>query len=642
MYMRYFKADKILLLLFLIMGVYSCASIGQPDGGEYDETPPKFIKSIPTPFGVNFNGNKITIEFDENVKLEKASEKVIVSPPQLEMPEIKANGRNVIVELQDSIKQNTTYTIDFSDAIVDNNEGNPLGNFALTFSTGSVVDTMEVSGTVLNAKNLEPIKGILVGLHSDLSDSAFMKKPFERVGRTDSRGHFTIRGVAPNKYKIYALLDGNQNSFYDSKSEMIAFSDSIIVPSSMPSERQDTVWRDSTHIDTIKNVKYTRFLPDNIILKAFRADNDRQFLTKSQRDNINHFILQFSAKADTLPTLKGLNFDEKDAFIIEKTNRNDSICYWIKDSLIYEKDTLEMKMDYLFSDSLGNLVPKTDTLFLVNKYNKAQRDKFEQQAREQKDKERKKKEKKGEVYIEPTSFLKMNPTISQSMDIGKNIELSFEEPIGKIDTTAIHLKIKKDTLWMDEPFLIMEDSIIPRKYNILAEWIPEQEYEFSMDSLAIKGIYGLYTDKYSQKFKIKKLEDYGTLYLNIVGADSNAIAELLDSKEQVLDRVKVGKNGAADFYFLKPETKYYVRMFNDSNNNGIWDAGNFEKNIQAEEMFYFPKSWQMKANFEFNETWDIKSTPFDRQKLNEIKKQKPEEEKKIKDRNLERARKLGR
>ena len=116
----------------------------------------------------------------------------------------------------------------------------------------------------------------------------------------------------------------------------------------------------------------------------------------------------------------------------------------------------------------------------------------------------------------------------------------------------------------------------------------------------------------------------------------------MDSKEQVLDRVKVGKNGAADFYFLKPETKYYVRMFNDSNNNGIWDAGNFEKNIQAEEMFYFPKSWQMKANFEFNETWDIKATPFDRQKLNEIKKQKPEEEKKIKDRNLERARKLGR
>lgn len=639
--MSYFKRYRIFFLLLLIIGVYSCASIGQPDGGEFDEVPPKFVKSSPAPFTVNFKGKKITIEFDENVKIEKASEKVIVSPPQLEMPEIKAVGKNITVELQDTIKANTTYNIDFADAIVDNNEGNPLGNFALTFSTGSTVDSMEVSGTVLNAKNLEPIKGILVGLHSDLADSAFVKKSFERVGRTDGRGHFTVRGVAPGKYRIYALMDGNQNSLYDSKSEMMAFGDSLIIPSMMSSERQDTLWKDSVHIDTIKTVKYTRFLPDNIILKAFRAENDRQFFVKSQRDKENHFILQFSAKADTLPALKGLNFDERDAFIIEKTNRNDSICYWIKDSLLCNQDTLEMKMDYLYSDSLGNLVPKCDTLLLVNKFNKEQREKFAKVAKEEKEKERKKKSKKGEEYVEPTAFLKMNAEIPQTFDLGKNIVFSFEEPVSKIDTAAVHLKVKQDTIWKDEPLLIMEDSIVPRRYNLLAEWLPEKEYEFTMDSLAITGLYGLKTDKYTQKFKIKKLEDYGTLYLNIVGADNNAIVEMLDNKEEVVSSVRIGKNGAADFYFLKPETKYYIRLFNDRNNNGIWDPGNFEKGIQAEEVYYFPKSWQMKANFEFNESWDINATSFDRQKLNEIKKQKPDEAKKIRDRNKERARKLA-
>ena len=172
--------------------------------------------------------------------------------PQLEQPEIKASGRKVVVGLVDSLRPNTTYTIDFADAIVDNNEGNPLGNYAFTFSTGTTIDTMEVSGTVLSASDLEPVKNIQVGLHSDLSDSAFMKKPFDRVSRTDSRGHFSIRGIAPGKYRIYALMDGNQNYLFDSKTEMIAFSDSIIIPAMEDAMRQDTIWKDSLTIDTIK------------------------------------------------------------------------------------------------------------------------------------------------------------------------------------------------------------------------------------------------------------------------------------------------------------------------------------------------------------------------------------------------------
>ena len=634
---------KLPALLMLMIVVYSCASMGNPDGGPYDEEPPKFVRSTPKPFAINSKEKKVTIEFDEFIKLEKAAEKVVVSPPQLEQPEIKASGRKVVVGLVDSLRPNTTYTIDFADAIVDNNEGNPLGNYAFTFSTGTTIDTMEVSGTVLSASDLEPVKNIQVGLHSDLSDSAFMKKPFDRVSRTDSRGHFSIRGIAPGKYRIYALMDGNQNYLFDSKTEMIAFSDSIIIPAMEDAMRQDTIWKDSLTIDTIKSVGYTRFLPDDIILRAFKEENDRQYLTRSERDKENHFVLTFSARADMLPTLKGLNFDERDAFIIEKTDRNDSICYWIKDSLIYQMDTLEIQMDYLATDTLDRLVPQTDTLFLANKLTRAEREKLEAKAAEEKEKERKKKEKKGEkIEPEPTKFLTLNVDAPSAFDLDRNVYLSFDEPVASIDTAAIHMEIKKDSLWEEIPFLFVSDSVLPRKYEILAEWEPEKEYQLSIDSMAFKGVYGLHTNKVKQTMKVKKLDEYGTILLNITGADSTAVVELLDGSGKVLRQQRITPQNTADFYYLNPGTKFYIRLFNDRNGNGVCDTGKYSDHLQPEEVYYFPKVWEMKANFEFEENWNINAVPVEKQKLDEIKKQKPEETKKIQDRNKERARKLGR
>ena len=634
---------KLPALLMLMIVVYSCASMGNPDGGPYDEEPPKFVRSTPKPFAINSKEKKVTIEFDEFIKLEKAAEKVVVSPPQLEQPEIKASGRKVVVGLVDSLRPNTTYTIDFADAIVDNNEGNPLGNYAFTFSTGTTIDTMEVSGTVLSASDLEPVKNIQVGLHSDLSNSAFMKKPFDRVSRTDSRGHFSIRGIAPGKYRIYALMDGNKNYLFDSKTEMIAFSDSIIIPAMEDAMRQDTIWKDSLTIDTIKSVGYTRFLPDDIILRAFKEENDRQYLTRSERDKENHFVLTFSARADTLPTLKGLNFDERDAFIIEKTDRNDSICYWIKDSLIYQMDTLEIQMDYLATDTLDRLVPQTDTLFLANKLTRAEREKLEAKAAEEKEKERKKKEKKGEkIEPEPTKFLTLNVDAPSAFDLDRNVYLSFDEPVASIDTAAIHMEIKKDSLWEEIPFLFVSDSVLPRKYEILAEWEPEKEYQLSIDSMAFKGVYGLHTNKVKQTMKVKKLNEYGTILLNITGADSTAVVELLDGSGKVLRQQRITPQNTADFYYLNPGTKFYIRLFNDRNGNGVWDTGKYSEHLQPEEVYYFPKVWEMKANFDFEENWNINAVPVEKQKLDEIKKQKPEETKKIQDRNKERARKLGR
>lgn len=637
------KKHKLPLLLMLVIIGYSCASMGTPDGGPYDEMPPKFVGSTPRIYAVNAKNQKLELEFDEFIKLEKASEKVVVSPPQLDQPEIKVLGKKVVVELIDTLKDSTTYTIDFSDAIVDNNEGNPMGHFTYSFSTGSSIDTMEVSGTVLNAADLEPIKGIQVGLHKNLNDSAFTKLPFDRVSRTDSRGHFSIRGVAPGKYRIYALLDGNQNYLFDSKTEAIAFSDSIIIPSMMSATRQDTIWKDTLTIDTIKTIGYTRFMPDDIILRVFKEENTRQYFSRGQRDKENHFILKFSAKADTLPTLTGLNFDATDAFIVEPNAGNDSICYWIKDSLVYQMDTLQLKMDYLYTDSLNQLVPKTDTIYLANKLTRAQKEKLAKKEAEEKEKERKKKERKGEkVGPEPTPFLNMKVDAPSTFDINKNIVLSFEEPVVRMDTSAIHVNVKVDTLWVKTPFLLVADSVVPRQYEILASWEPEKEYQLQIDSAAITGLYGLQTNKVEQTLKVKKLDEYGTLLLNLPGVEQTCIVELLDSSGKVLRQQAVTPEGTADFYYLAPNTKYYIRMFDDRNGNKVWDTGVFETGIQPEEVYYFPKVWEMKANFEFEETWDVHAVPIDKQKLDEIKKQKPEETKKVQNKNLERAKRLGR
>lgn len=634
---------KYVAFLLVIIGFYACASTGMPDGGPYDETPPKFVRANPEPNATNNKRKKISIEFDEYIKLDNPSEKVIISPPQKEAPEVKVSGHRVLVEFFDTLRENTTYTVDFGDAIVDNNEDNPLGNFAYAFSTGAHIDTMEVSGTILNAENLEPVKGIQVGLHQNLEDSAFVKLPFDRISRTDSRGHFTIRGVAPGKYRIYALMDGNQNYLFDSKTEAIAFQDSLVVPDMRQAVRQDTVWNelDTLAYDTIYDVHYTRFLPDNLILRSFKEENPMQYLVKSEREQLNRFSLYFSAKADTLPTIKGLDFDEKNAFVIESNPRNDTIRYWIKDTVMCERDTLTFQMDYLATDTLGQLVPKTDTLRMVNKIDKKRRMALAEEAMKKEEKERKKRAKKGDTLRVEPKFFAMSVDAPSSLDLNRNIVLKFDEPVEHIDTAAIHMAVKVDSMWNTIPFILMKDSIVPRQYQILADWQPGQEYQLKIDSLGIKGIYGLYTDKVEQQLKVKTLEEYGTLYLNIVGAGPHAIVQLLNSSDGVVRQQPVTDKNTCDFYFLQPSTKYYIRLFNDDNNNGVWDTGNYEEKRQPEEVFYFPKVWEMKANFEFEETWDVHAVPLDKQKLDEIKKQKPDEAKKIKDRNKERARKLG-
>ena len=615
------KAFPVVVLAAIL---YSCASIGRPEGGPKDYDPPRFVGSTPVAGAINNKRTKVSLQFDEFIKLEKATEKVVVSPPQIQQPEIKASGKRIQVNLLDSLKPNTTYTIDFSDAIVDNNEGNPLGNFAFTFSTGAQIDTMEVSGTVLDASNLEPIKGILVGLHANLNDTAFTKLPFDRVARTDSRGRFSIRGVAPGKYRIFGLMDSDQNFAFTQKSEVIAFNDSLIIPRMEERLRMDTAWVDSLTYDTIVEKKYMHYLPDDVILRAFKELNYSQYLIKSERLVPQKFTLYFAGKADTLPVLKGLNFEDKDAFIIEKNQRNDTIHYWVKDSLLYKQDTLALSLTYLYTDTLNQLIPRTDTLKLVSKQKTL--------TKEEPEKKKKKKKKDEEDEPEPTKFLPVNVGAPSSMDVYGSISLTFDEPIARFDSAAIHLKEKVDTLWKDIPFEFEQDSLNLKRFNLYYDWEPGNEYEFSVDSTAFHGIYGLFTDKIKQGFKVRKLEEYASITFLVTGADSTAFVELLDAQDKVVRQRRLTDGGYADFYFLNPG-KYCARLVNDRNGNGIWDTGNFEKGEQPEEVYYYNMILEPKANWDLDkQSWDIHAIPLDKQKLDELKKQKPDEDKKKKDR----------
>lgn len=630
-------------LLFAVLAmVCSCAKMGQPDGGWYDETPPAIVRTSPADQGVNIKAKKINIYFNEYIQVDNPTEKVVISPPQIEQAEIKPSGKKIEVELKDSLKPNTTYTIDFSDAISDNNENNPLGNYTFTFSTGDHIDTMQVAGYVLNAENLEPIKGILVGLYNNLSDTIFTKEPMLRVSRTDSRGHFVIKGVAPGDYRIYALQDADNNYYFNQKSEQLAFTHDIITPTFKPDIRQDTLWRDSLHIDSIARVPYTHFLPDDIVLRAFTEVQTDRYLIKSERNEPDHFTLFFSYGDSLLPQIRGLNFNEHDAFITELSEKRDTITYWLRDTMLVNQDTLRMELKYMATDTLGVLRLQTDTMDILSKqpYEKRMKQKQDKYEEWKKKQERAKKRDKPYETEMPAELLEPKYNVASEPNPDQNITIEMPAPLAKVETSCVHLYSKYDTLWYRSPFVLRPKEGVNRTYELLGEWRPGIEYSLEIDTMAFTDIYGKTTAPFKQGFKVKTEDSYATLMFDITGmADTTVVVQLLNTSDAMVKETST-TNGRAEFYYIKPGT-YYARMYVDSNKNGKWDTGDYAADRQAETTYYYPEKIECKEKWDLTLTWNPMSRSLDRQKPLEITKQKPEKEKTIKRRNQERASKLG-
>ncbi len=621
--MQFLKKYTILSLVLgiIIASLVACANMSTPEGGEMDFDPPKIVKTTPNFNATNVEKGKIVFEFDENVTLEKPSENVIITPPQKTFPVIQSVNRRLTVELKDTLLENTTYTIDFTSAIKDNNEGNPLENFSFSFSTGDVVDSMVISGKVLTADNLEPVKGIYVGLHSNLDDTAFTKIRFDRIGKTGETGDFAIRGVAPGTYRLYALDDPSREYMYTNPSNAIAFFETQIEPSSMRDMRYDTLYVDTSKlvIDTIKAIEYTRFLPDNIVMRSFKSAFGRQYLQKYERTP-NKISLFFGSPTE-MPVLEPLSFDgDKDWYVLEKTAKNDTLIYWIKDQELVKTDTLTFKITYPRTDSLNQVVPYTDTLKLIDRTRK----KTEKEL--QKEKEQQEKDLR-EGKTPKITFLNMKCDLNASWDTFKDILLEFDEPVEGDLKSKIKLQQKVDTIYSDVDYQFVPDSLNGRKYSLRHKWVYGGEYRMEIDSARVYSIYGLWNNKYKQDFKVKAEDQYGQLAVMVAGIDSiPAFIELLDKSDKPIRKSRV-KDNVVVFRDLPPGT-YYARIILDENNNGVWDTGDFYTGRQPEMVCYYPGSFEIKAFWAIDnesEPWVVDVSTIAKQKPMEITKQKPEE-----------------
>lgn len=601
------------LLLTVIAGALlaACASMGRPEGGPVDVDPPVFVKSNPAPSQLNVKGNKIEIIFNENVQIENPSEKVVVSPAQQIQPVITALGRKVTVELRDTLIPSTTYTIDFSDAISDLNEKNLLDGFAIDFSTGDNLDSLRISGMVLQASNLEPAQGMLVGAYSNLADSAISTLRFERITKTNQLGQFTIRNLKPGTYRVFAVNDLNRDFHWD-RSEDIAFYDTTITPTAEVIQVADTL-RGADGSDSIVMMNATRFMPNDILLTWFNEDYHAQYLADNKRPERNRIEIRLGAPTDTLPTFIPVNgpragVDLRKLAVLEASPTLDTLSYWLTDSAVILQDSLLLQATYQRVDSLDRLEWTTDTLRLFMRPSKTKK------------KEQKKEDGDSVPAIE---FLKLKIDGGATRDLYRDIVITSELPLASVDTSAISLQMLVDTVWtrVDPPALLPSPQFSNKKMTLRAPWKEGEKYRLLIDSASVTDIYGRFNRPVKADFTIKKKDEYSTLIFNINGLDSHpAIVELLNGDNMVKTAPVV--DGRATFNYVDPGT-YYARLYLDDNNNGRFDDGSYSERRQPEEVYYYNKKITLKQNFTARQTWNIYELPLDMQKPLEIKKNKP-------------------
>ena len=635
----------LLALIGLTSLIAACANQGAgPDGGPYDETPPRIVGMTAPERLQNGKRTKFSLVFNELIKVDNPTEKIIVSPPQIETPEIKVSGRRITVELLDSMRPNTTYTVDFSDAITDNNEGNPLGQYTYIFSTGQTTDTMQMSGYVLNAEDLEPVKGILAGLYQQHHDSVFAQRAFDRVARTDASGFFSIKGVAPDRdYRLYALQDADGDFHFTQPSEMLGFLHNDLRAGAFRDTRYDTLWVDSVRYDSIRIIPYTHFTPDDLVVRAFKIDVNTRHYLKAQRDVPEWFTTFFTGPSRKRPTIQGLNFDASKAFVVNASAGNDTLTYWLADTTLLRQDTLRFAYTYdNWDDSLAQMLPKTDTLELVPKTTFAKRAANEAKELEKWNKQREKREKRGDFSKSqpPMVALQLRADVSSSLVPNRNILIQFDQPLQRFDTKKLHLRLKKDSTYHDAPYALdtVPNNILA--YRLRAEWRPGQEYQLVIDSAAMTSLYGRVNLATDNKFSIAKLEDFGTVFLSLSNAHESTLVQLLGSAGKPVAQAPT-KNGRAEFYYVQPG-KYYLRCFFDRNGDGKWTTGSWSPRRDPEEVYYFPKEIEVRANWDLNESWDVTALRLDKQKPDALVKQRSDKQKiDTHQRNIERLRQRG-
>lgn len=617
----YIRAFRFLLLAAGLLLVAACASIGSPSGGPRDEDPPRFVRATPAPGAVGVMPKQVTIEFDEIVNVKDAFTNVVISPTSSQTPRVSSQGRKVIIQLPDSLAANTTYTVDFGNSIEDNNEGNKLEGFSYTFSTGPALDSLRIAGIVLDARTLEPQKQVVVGVHQLTADSVFKTQRLERVAKTDDRGRFIIRGLAPGSYRVYALGDVNNDYRWDNPEELIGFYDTMVSPSTAVTEVQDTIWDLKTAtVDTIIPRSRTRYLPNDLLLPYFAIDYKPQYVVNYSRVDSTQLKVILNARTPLPSRLRMTTPPGYPEFYrLERSAGNDTLTYWLTPNDLVRTDTLPLALTYQIVNSTYQVDAKTDTLQFITQRPRVAK----------KEKEKKKKDAEAaDTIAPPTPHIDMKlVTTTSGAEVFNPVIIEFQTPLDTLFADRFHLEQKMDTVWkpiVDAPPPVPVDSMQIRRYKIDYPWKYGETYRLTVDTLAAVGIYGLTPKPLQTEIHIKKEEDYSHLRMLVTGLDpeSHYTAELLNGSDQPQRAVPVV--GDAAIFTNLPSGTYYVRLYEDANDNGRFDTGNYELWLQPETTWYYPKKINLKKNWEVTQNWDINAVAVDLQKPDAIKKNKPE------------------
>lgn len=594
------------VLVFYLVFYTSCANQGMPTGGDQDTIPPVVVKTIPALRGTNFSGSDLRFTFDEYIVSDEISEKLVISPPMKKKPIVKMKGKTLIIEFAEPQRPETTYSLDFKDAVADNNEKNPIDDFRFSYSTGSSFDSLRVTGYVKNALTQEPVEKALVLLHRMMDYSVFIDSIPDYIGTTNKEGLFLIDNIAQGNYRLYAVLDADNSLTYNQNGETIAFADSIIIPSAKFVAENDTIVEGA---DTLVVSGHIDYSPAPQYLMMFEEEKFDQYLDSYKRNQGNKCDFFFAESLSDSFRINLINpITTNEWKYIESNLKKDSITVWVTDTLISNNDSLLFELQYEVLDSLSQLVVKRDTIEMIYAAPKAP----------------KQKKKKNEEEEIPTIVLADNIN-SSGHDLYQKISIEAPEPLASFDTSMIRLYSLIDTVKTEIPIVVEKDTNSIRKYYIEHLWEANSNYLLLVDSAAARNLQGDPSLKIDRKFKTQKEDYYGKIILTISNLSGAALVQLLanDKDERVIQKIQILEDGKIEFPYLKPE-KYKIRIILDSNENGKWDTGFLAENIQPERVIYYPKIIKVRSNFEIVESIQIDYDPSNKKELidEELEKEK--------------------
>ena len=593
--------NRIYYILIGMLLFAGCANRGiGPQGGPKDSIPPKPLYAVPEMGALNFSDKSVVVTFDEYIELDNVMSNLMMSPPQSTPPEVKARGKRLVIKFQDTLRENTTYTIDFGDAVCDYRERVPLHGFSYYFSTGAQIDTLEYNGRVFDAQTLNPVYGILVGIYENMADSTFEKEPFLRVCKTDSAGVFHIRNMHEGTYRLYALDDVSRD-YRLTVSEALAFADEPIhvgpetnrperrsyLTDSLPTDSfrtaslpTDSLLTDSLRVDSTAAVAVPPPLPP---LFLFKEEQQRLYLQRTTRPERHKILFSFSSSPDSLPQFRATT--DSLNYLTKFNARGDTATIWLLDSMSITRDSLFFETRYRRTDSLFHPEWATDTVRAI--WREPRLTAKAREAQERKNRNRR---------------LELKSNARKNFEIYDTLVLRSTTPIASVEKDSIHLFEKIDTVLRPMAFTIAEHDSFPMTIAFLADLQPDGKYELRIDSGAIHDIYGVTHIAGGYALQLKTLKDYSTLRVKLGPSIERMRIQVLDAKDNVIRELPATAEGAL-FEYLKPDV-YYLRCYEDKNGDGQWTTGAWAEKRQPEPVYYFPEKIQTKSNWDFEEEWD--------------------------------------